>query len=324
MKNSKKMFLRLEASLAFFVVLLALIMIQEQRGKVRHKISVILQDSDAMQWSSFRYGLKMAAKDQDVELVIASIGKMQTVEEEINAMEEEISRGADAVIVQPVPGIDSEGMIKSAGGGIPIMLVGHIASKGRESSKLPVTEPDHYAMGKALAEEMLVDYNGKIEGKTVGIVSTYANSQAVLERKQGMEKVLKESDARIRWSVSVQDGESEENDLDQQPKVDLVLALDDTALTVAGEYVAENNFHGALVYGIAHSTEAMYYLDTGMVECLVVPDEFKEGYQALTEVSECLTHFYRKMKDQTLSYSVIRREELFSKENQEILFTMSQ
>ncbi len=324
MKNSKKMFLRLEASLAFFVVLLALIMVQEQRGKVRHKISVILQDSDAMQWSSFRYGLKMAAKDQEVELVIASTGKMQTVEEEINAIEEEISRGADAVMVQPIPGKDSEAKIKSVGGRTPIMLIGQIASKSRESSKLPVTEPDHYAMGKTLAEEMLADYNGKIEGKTIGMVSSYADSQAILERRQGVEEVLKETDARILWSVAVQDGETEEHNLDQQPKVDLVLALDNSALTVAGECVSGNNFHGALVYGIAHSTEAMYYLDTGMVECLVVPDKFKEGYQALTEVSECLTHFYRNMKDHTLSYSVIRRDELFSKENQEILFTMSQ
>lgn len=116
----------------------------------------------------------------------------------------------------------------------------------------------------------------------------------------------------------------EEKDLDKQPKVELVLALDDSALTVAGECAAGNNLHGALVYGIAHSTEAIYYLDSGIIECLVVPDEFKTGYQALKEVSESLAHFYQRMKNRTLSYFVLRREELFSKENQEILFTMSQ
>ena len=36
-----------------------------------------------------------------------------------------------------------------------------------------------------------------------------------------------------------------------------------------GEYAAANNLHGALVYGIGNSTEAVYYLDTGIVGCLV-------------------------------------------------------
>ena len=70
--------------------------------------------------------------------------------------------------------------------------------------------------------------------------------------------------------------------------------------------------------------EAVYYLDTGIVECLVIPDEFSVGYQSLTEVAKNLNHFFHKMKNHTLSYTVLHREELFAEENQEILFTMSQ
>ena len=62
-------------------------------------------------------------------------------------------------------------------------------------------------------------------------------------------------------------------------------ALDDNSLTAAGECSASNNLHGAVVYGIGNSTEAVYYLDTGSVECLVVPDEFNVGYQSLTEMA---------------------------------------
>lgn len=106
--------------------------------------------------------------------------------------------------------------------------------------------------------------------------------------------------------------------------MDFVVALDNGSLTTAGEYSAANNLHGALVYGIGNSTEAVYYLDTGAVECLVVPDEFSMGYQSLTETAKRLQNFFYMMEDNTVSHTVIRREELFSEKNQEILFTMSQ
>ncbi len=68
----------------------------------------------------------------------------------------------------------------------------------------------------------------------------------------------------------------------------------------------------------------LHYLDTGIVGCLVVPDEFNVGYQSLKEAAESLTHYLHKMQDRTVSYNVIRRDNLFSRENQEIIFTMSQ
>ena len=103
-----------------------------------------------------------------------------------------------------------------------------------------------------------------------------------------------------------------------------MIALDDNSLTMAGEYAAANNLHGALVYGIGNSTEAVYYLDTGIAACLVVPDGFNIGYQSLAEAAQSLTRYLHKRKDRTVTYHVIRRDTLFSKENQEIIFTMSQ
>lgn len=103
-----------------------------------------------------------------------------------------------------------------------------------------------------------------------------------------------------------------------------MIALDDASLTKAGECSAANDLHGALVYGIGNSTEAVYYLDTGMAECLLVPDEFNRGYQSLTETVGSLGLYPRNMRGKVLSFTVIRRKELFTKKNQEILLTMSQ
>ena len=93
---------------------------------------------------------------------------------------------------------------------------------------------------------------------------------------------------------------------------------------VSGVIMAANNLHGAVVYGIGNSTEAVYYVDTGAVECLVVPDAFNVGYQSLTEIAKNLRNYFHEAGDHTVSHTVLRKENLFSKENQELLFTMSQ
>ena len=59
--------------------------------------------------------------------------------------------------------------------------------------------------------------------------------------------------------------------------------------------------------------EAFYYLDTGEIQCLVVPDEFNRGYQSVAELSDSLRRFMKKPERNTVSYSTVRRETLFSK-----------
>ncbi len=322
MKNKKNTFIIVEAALAVMVIILAFIMYREQVGTDRFKISVIIPNSDTSQWAAFRYGLKMAAEDQEIELFIVSTGDILTVEEEINMIQEEIDNGADAIIVQPVFGAESEEKLKKFESKVPVMLVENTASEEKEMTMLPITEPDNYAMGKALAEEVLIDYSGRIEGKTLGFFTGTADSEALLNRRKGFEDALQGMDVQFCWSVSSY-GASEENLLENQAKVDIVIALDNMALVKAGEVSAVNNLHGALVYGIGNSTEAVYYLDIGIAECLVVPDEFNIGYQSLTEAAESLKHYTHKMQNNIVSYTVIHREELFSAENQKILFTMS-
>lgn len=324
MKNSKKIFILTEIALGFMVIILAFIMIREKNGRDLKKISVIVQNSDDNQWAAFKYGLEMAAQDKEVEVFVVNTGNIMTIEEEIDIIQDEIENGADAVIVQPVSCADGENLLKKVRNKVPVMLVECATVNDEEVSVFPVIKPDNYAMGQALAEELLKDYNGNIEGKTLGIVTENPDSEASARRRQGVEDALKDSGAKICWSVAGAYEENKEAALEIQPKADIVIALDDDSLAVAGECSVYNNLHGALIYGIGNSTEAIYYLDTGIAECLIVPDEFNVGYQSLSETADRLGHYFYKMKSKTVSYAVIHREELFSPQNQEIIFTMSQ
>lgn len=129
---------------------------------------------------------------------------------------------------------------------------------------------------------------------------------------------------KLIWEVSEPPQKEEETVLERKSKVDFVIALDDYSLVLAGQTAAANNLHGALVYGIGNSMEAVYCLDTDSVQCLLVPDDFDMGYQSVTEAAEGFGYMRGKAENRTVSFTVMRRENLFSKENQEILFTMSQ
>ena len=324
MKSSKKVFILTEAILAVLVVIVSIAMLWGKNGEDRSRISVIIQDSDSSRWAAFKYGLRMAAQDREMEVFFVSTGKTLSAEEEYEAIRKEVDNGADAVIVQTIPENNTEELLKKIERRVPIMLVEYSAARDGDTSGIAVVKPDNYELGKVLAEELLNDYNGKIKGKTVGIVSEHEDSSAILDREKGLMSALEEKGAELRWNVSDVLPEEEEYILEMKAKVDFVIALDDYSLVLAGKAASANNLHGALVYGIGNSMEAVYCLDAGYIRCLVVPDDFNMGYQSLTEAVESLEHFFRKPQSITVSYTVMRRDTLFKKENQEILFTMSQ
>ena len=321
MMNNKKGFVLTEVILMIMVIGLALMMISGQNKKALDKVSVILENAGDSQWSALKYGLKMAAEEEGIELAVVDVKEGLDAEAQKKVFEREIEDGADALIVQPVLDKNDQEVLKKIEKRVPVMLVGYEAEKGETRYDLPVIKEDNYEMGQALAEEMLKDFEGNIEEKKIGLLLASTDSNMLSSRECGFKDALEDKNANILELSLDSLLDREEN---TESKVDIVIALDDSNLTAIGEYLASSQPHGELLYGIGQSTEAIYYLDKGIAECVVVPDEFNVGYQSLSEVARKLDHYFENMKKQTVSYSVIRKETLFSKENQELLLTMSQ
>ena len=321
MMNNKKGFVLTEVILMIMVIGLALMMISGQNKKALDKVSVILENAGDSQWSALKYGLKMAAEEEGIELAVVDVEEGLDAEAQKKVFEREIEDGADALIVQPVLDKNDQEVLKKIEKRVPVMLVGYEAEKGETRYDLPVIKEDNYEMGQALAEEMLKDFEGNIEEKKIGLLLASTDSNMLSSRECGFKDALEDKNANILELSLDSLLDREEN---TESKVDIVIALDDSNLTAIGEYLASSQPHGELLYGIGQSTEAIYYLDKGIAEGVVVPDEFNVGYQSLSEVARKLDHYFENMKKQTVSYSVIRKETLFSKENQELLLTMSQ
>lgn len=311
----------IEMVLGIAAAAVGMMMLWGQTSKSKDKVSVIIENSDDSQWTAFKYGLKMAAMDEELELSIVNTASELTVEEEEQLIVTEIQNGAAAMIVHAVDGSDAEEMLRGLEAKVPIVLVESAASQERSESELPVIQPDNYAMGEAIGQALLQDYGGSLKGKTIGIISADYASEAVLNRQKGLLDAIRDRGGKISWSAL---GMIKETVVKEKPKVDFIIALDNNSVIAAGQAAAANNIHGALLYGIGRSTEAVYYVDKGIAECLVVPDEFSVGYESLREVGKRLDQYFYKIQDKTVSYTVMRQETLFTDMNQEILFTMNQ
>lgn len=327
MKNDKKIFIMIETVLAIMVLIAATCMIQEGADVESPKVSVIVQDSDNSRWGAFKYGLEMAAADYNVEIYVVTTGKTMTAEEEMAMMESEVENGAEAVIVQPVSSIGGNGMenfLEKINRKVPVIQVESSAETENGRLDVPVMKPEHYKMGAALAEEVRKDCGDNLEGKTIGIVSEEKDTKAIQEKENGVTEGILSAGGTILWSVKGYSESKGNLSLPAFPKVDVLIALDDGCVLKAGEAAADEKLHDAAIYGIGNSMEAFYYLDTGNVDCLIVPDEFYLGYQSVVNVAERMERLSGDPKDLSMSYSVIRRDNLFSEDNQSYLFSLTQ
>lgn len=171
----------IEMVLGIAAAAVGVMMLWGQTSKSKDKVSVIIENSDDSQWTAFKYGLKMAAMDEELELSIVSTASKLTAEEEKRLIESELQNGADAIIMHPSDGADMEESIKKLESKVPIVLVESAASQERSESELPVIQPDNYAMGEAIGQALLQDYGGSLKGKTIGIISADYASEACFE-----------------------------------------------------------------------------------------------------------------------------------------------
>lgn len=204
------------------------------------------------------------------------------------------------------------------------MLVGSNKMTNRSQAIISAVEANQEKLGQAVVEEMLKDYQRNLKGKKIGIFSKSTDFEEVMCRAGESRKVLENAGATIEWFVAGDFEEHKDAFLEAQPPVDIVLALDDRSVVRFGEYAVSHPSVQTSVYGIAHSMEAVYYLDEDIVNCLVVPDEFNVGYQSLTKIADQIQKTSVEIPKQAVSYTIIRKETLFTEENQNILFTMGQ
>ena len=100
---------------------------------------------------------------------------------------------------------------------------------------------------------------------------------------------------------------------------DILVALDNAGMEAAGEY-ASSQEKKMTVIGSGTSTKSIYYLDSGVVQSLVVPEDYMMGYQSVSDLADYIHRNRFLPQVRTIAHRTIHKDTLFAEENQEILF----
>ena len=276
-KRNKITFLIAEALLA---VLAAYFFYSIFHGDVPpKKVAVIVENSGDKRWDSLLNGMKQAAKVQNLSLIICNTDEQESSEDEQEMIREQLENDVDAFIINPAPGQDTKQVLEQLQGTKPFVLIMQdiYSYEADAASSFVTVKPDNYKMGQELAEQMLKNTSGLMNGKRIGVVAGNARTEESRNRVRGFCEVMEAGGGRIIWKYNQESKEDAGEILKAKEKVDYLAVLDPYILDEVGEK-AENGFYsGAEIYGIGTSIKAFSLLDAGKIQCLIVPDLYEVG-----------------------------------------------
>ena len=319
MKKSK-LFPALIAVLVIAILLLNGIMIRENGINTETvQIQAIMDNSSDNRWVQFIAGMQQAAEDQNVKLTVIPTGHFGTLEEEKGVVDRAVRDGANGLVLQLCGDTNVHEFLQTLSGQIQVELVDAGTDETLENIT-GIVSPDHRAIGEALAEEALHMAPGDPEQCTFGIVSANSSLGSVKQTVQGFETAMAREGIEIAWTLEQKDGgDSLREMLEKASRPDVLVAMDNASLEAVGEYAA--SLEGAtVVIGTGTSTKAIYYLDSGAVQSIVVPEDYMMGYRSVSDLADYIKKNTFTPRIRKVEHRVIHQDTIFEEENQGILF----
>ena len=319
MKN-KRLFPALVLILVVMIMAVTGFMIWESGNTAKlRQIHVIIENSNDNRWVQFIEGMKQAAEDQEVILTIVPTGHIETLSEEEAIVERAIANGSDGVIIQLCSSIGAASMLEKLNSRTNIELVDENAYEVM-SNVVGVVSPDHKAIGETIANEAALFAEKPLEKCTIGVIRGSSALSSMEQRMDGFTEALESLGGKTTW-VLEQNGDAKDikEKLAANETPDILVALDNAGLEVAGEY-ASSQEKDITVIGTGTSTKSIYYLDCGIVQSLVVPEDYMMGYQSVSDLADYIHRNRFLPLVRTIAHRTIHKDTLFAEENQEILF----
>lgn len=295
------------AAAAAFAVLLPLFLVRtryasEQAGR-RARIAVLTRREADVGTSVLFAGMEKAAEDGKLVLNYVMVPEDADAEAELKLARQEIEDGAQALIIEPVASEGSGKMAEELSQRAVVVLLGERADT-EAAGRFGSVSADNYAIGVALGREIR---KGAAEtGGSVALLPAAGSRGSVEQRRRGVLEALRGSGISLQ-----EDAEG----------AAIIAGLEDSALTEALSYALTAK-ERPLVYGVGNSNRNLYGLDRGDIRAIIVINEFNMGYLAVAEAKKKLSSRLREMEQLRVGDTLVSRDNMYSAENQKLLFPL--
>lgn len=273
------------------------------------EISVIARDEDDVYWENTKIGMEQAAREAGAELRFLYLSRPNTQEEQMELMNREAQRGAQAFIVTPVSDACVETFVQE-GGKVPV-----ISMESCASGAAAWIAPDQAALGTALAQEILED--GAPECAL--LLDTAENNSAVSQRLEAVEATLHQQGVKTaRMRIAAQELTSQ-SFLWAQPSYDVVIVAEPAAAEALVKKKTELQLSQRL-YGVGISDAIALALEEESLSACAVIGEYASGYLAVQQALRAAQG--QTVSSQTMPFVIVRGEDFDALDIQKLLFAV--
>lgn len=312
--NRDRIYLGIVTAMIIMVIIYASYgLLNGGKEELHYSVSVVIDNSGSDQWNAFKEGLNQGANESGIYLNIVSASTFSGLAEEYMILERELENGADGVITALCDTSDPGGRLEKIAGKNQIVL---IASDLDLENGYALVQPDSHKIGRAIAEMVLKEKN--VDGKTVGVVSGNQRTLAGRQRLAGFQTRMQEECADFTACFLAKTEAELEKEMKTPP--DILVALDSSAMELALDYLQKKEPSKIRLYGEGRSERAVYCLDRGMIQGMVVQDEYAMGYESARLIRKCLEHSTGSMTQVETGFISVTKEEMHEKEAEKILF----
>lgn len=297
--------------------------LSNQKNKKIHNISLITSGRNNESLMIMKQGVDQAASELNIDVSFINLSQDNNIDEQKELIDREIKNGADAIILSPVDYEKMANTVEEAMKKVPIILI----ESNVDLEKTPPTIwNDNYELGELLGEQMIE--MGDM-GKKVAIIKNNLECKSIANRYEGFMSVMnKINNTYLFWEIP---NESQANYYTEIKKllesndVDVVVTLSAGML----EYVAEvkkdsniidNEKSSIKVYGTGSTSKIISALEEKNINATATQNEFNIGYLGVKAAVDKLEG--KKISNSTISSTIVNTDNMYSKENQRLLFPL--
>jgi ribose transport system substrate-binding protein len=320
-KSKKQIFIILFLLVVLsFLLLLSDTLLSEKDKKI-YNISIITRGRNNESLTIMKEGIDQAASEVNANVSFITLSEENSLEEQKWLIAREIKNKANAIIISPVDYEKMAEPIENAMKKVPVIL---IESTVKSEQVLSNISCDNYKLGVSLAEEMLQKGNTR---SNIAIVKNNLECSSVKERYDGFMSVMKNTENSCTfWEISGRKQVTyynEAKNLIKENDVDAVVTFDAGILELIAQAkkdlsIVNKEKASVEIYGTGSTSKVISFLEDKVINATAMQNEFNIGYLG---VKTAVSLINRKHIDNgTISSTVINNQNMYSEDNQRLLF----
>lgn len=323
-KKRKRIFAFLFLLLITSFLLLMNDTLGREKGKKIYNISVITRGKNSESSMIMRQGIDQAASEMDVNVRFTTLSEDNSTAEQKALIDREIKNKTDAIVIVPADYEKMAEPIENAMKKVPVIM---IESTIKSDKALTSISCDNYILGVNLADEVV--RNGNVNSNIV-IVKNNLECSNIKERYDGFMSVMNTTNNNCTfWQFSEHNQSiyrSETKKLLEDNNVDAIITFDSDELEGVSqakkEFESINNKMADLqIYGAGSTSKIISFLEDKTTNATAIENEFNIGYLGIKTAVDKLNG--KKVNTDIISSTVINKDNMYSEQNQRLLFPFS-